>query len=49
MTGARVVDWLKLHRWWLALVIVIVAGYSVGKDLALRDDARDSQVQARGA
>ena len=49
MTLARAVEWLKLHRWWVALVILVVAGYSVGKDLALRDNAGDVPVQVRGA
>ncbi|MBA3525767.1 MAG: hypothetical protein M3438_07965 [Pseudomonadota bacterium] len=34
----RATDWVKAHRWWVALVLVIVAGYSIGKDLALRDN-----------
>ena len=37
-----IVDWMKAHRWWVALVLVIIAGYSVGKDAALRDNARDA-------
>jgi hypothetical protein len=49
MTLARAVEWVKAHRWWVALVVVLVAGYAVGKDLALRDNARDGLVQAKGA
>ena len=49
MTVARAVEWVKAHRWWVVLVLIVVAGYSVGKDLALRDNASDRQVQAGGA
>ena len=49
MALGRAVGWTKAHRWWVALVIVVVAGYSVGKDLALRDNAADVPVQVRGA
>jgi len=33
---------LKEHRWWVALVVIVVAGYSIGKDLALRDNRLDA-------
>ena len=49
MAFARVAEWVKAHRWWVTLVVIVVAGYAVGKDLALRDNARDAQVQVRGA
>jgi hypothetical protein len=48
MTLARAVEWVKAHRWWVALLLVVIAGYSVGKDLALRDNARDTSAQVRG-
>ena len=48
MTLTRAVEWMKAHRWWMALVVVLVAGYSVGKDLAFRDNARGAADQARG-
>ena len=38
MELGRLADWVKAHRWRVALVLVIVAGYSIGKDLALRDN-----------
>lgn len=43
MAWARAVDWLKSHRWWVALVLVVVIGYSIGKDLAFRDNSADRQ------
>ena len=48
MTVARAVEWVKAHRWWVVLVVILVAGYSIGKDLALRDNVRDAQAQVRG-
>ena len=42
MTGADVVQWIRGHRWLVALVAVVIAGYSLGKDAALRDNARDA-------
>ncbi|MFL0670180.1 MAG: hypothetical protein ACJLS3_01725 [Erythrobacter sp.] len=35
-------DWLREHRWLAAFVCVVVFGYSYGKDMALRDNARDA-------
>ena len=49
MTLARAMEWVRSHRWWVALVVVIIAGYSVGRDLAVRDSASDDRVSARGA
>ncbi len=49
MTLGRAVEWIKDHRWWVALVLVVVVGYSIGKDLALRDNARDRPAQAVSA
>jgi hypothetical protein len=49
MTFVRAVEWMKAHRWWVALVLLVVLGYSLGKDLALRDNAHDRQVEAGGA
>ena len=34
----QAMNWVKDHRWWVALILVIVGGYSIGKDLALRDN-----------
>ncbi len=33
-------NWLKERRWWVALVLVVIAGYTIGKDMALRDNSR---------
>ena len=49
MTLTRAVEWMKAHRWWVALVVVVIAGYSAGKDLAVRDNARDTAEQVRGS
>ena len=35
---ASTISWVKAHKWWVALIIVVIAGYSVGKDRALRDN-----------
>ena len=32
---------------WLVLVVAIVFGYSLGKDMALRDNVRDAAVAQR--
>lgn len=36
------VDRLREHRWLAAFACVIVFGYCYGKDMALRDNARDA-------
>ena len=41
MKAAGVLHWVKANRWAVALVAVVIVGYSVGKDAALRDNARD--------
>ena len=33
---ASTMSWVKAHRWWVLLIVVIAVGYSVGKDRALR-------------
>ncbi len=38
MSPRHAMDWARNHRVWVALIIVIFFGYSVGKDLALRDN-----------
>ena len=35
-------NWVGRNRWMVALVLVVIAGYVVGKDRALRDNARDA-------
>jgi hypothetical protein len=42
VTLQQVGDWLREHRWLAALVCMVVFGYSYGKDMALRDNARDT-------
>ena len=42
----RIGDTLRKHKWWVALVLVVVAGYSVGKDLARQENARDVGISA---
>jgi len=37
------------HKWWVAVVLVAIAGYSIGKDMALRDNAADSLQISAGA
>ena len=42
-------DWLHEHPWWTALICVLIFGYSFGKHMALRDNARDvAMVQGTG-
>ncbi len=48
MALGQTVEWFRQHRWWVALIIVIIAGYSVGKDRALRDN-RDAATPTAGA
>jgi hypothetical protein len=42
MTG--ITSWLKARRWVVAAVIIVFGGYTIGKDMALRDNARDLSV-----
>ena len=42
METRHAIDWLRQRRWWVALVLVVVAGYSIGKDRALRDNEQAS-------
>jgi len=35
-------DRLREYRWLVAFMCVVVFGYSYGKDMALRDNARDA-------
>jgi hypothetical protein len=37
----QVADRVRDHRWLVAPMCVVVFGYSYGKDMALRDNARD--------
>lgn len=32
------------RKWWIALALVAIAGYTLGKDRALRDNAADRAV-----
>ena len=48
MSLASTMIWVKAHRWWVALIIVIFFGYSLGKDRALRDN-KVAAAQAAGA
>ena len=41
--------WVKSHPWCVAFLFVIIAGYTVGKDMAERDNSRDAYMQAEGA
>ncbi|MEM7493565.1 MAG: hypothetical protein AAF296_09305 [Pseudomonadota bacterium] len=43
----KTIEILKKYRWLIAGVIVIALGYVIGKDLALRDNAKDqAQIEA---
>lgn len=35
-------SWVGRNKWLAALLLVVLAGYVVGKDWALRDNARDT-------
>jgi hypothetical protein len=35
-------SWVGRNKWLVALLLVVLAGYVVGKDWALRDNARDT-------
>lgn len=37
-------DWLTRYKWPVALLVVAVFGYTLGKDMALRDNAADRAV-----
>ena len=42
MIGSNVWEALSRHRWWIALAMIMMFGYSVGKDRAMRDNAADA-------
>jgi hypothetical protein len=42
MNGSDVREVASRNRWWIALAVVVVFGYSVGKDIAMRDNAADA-------
>ncbi len=35
-------DYIKKYKWLIAFFIVVAFGYIIGKDMALRDNARDA-------
>gem|GEM_PF-5329531 len=39
MTYHAIPIWFRRHQWLLAVTVVAVMGYTVGKDRALRDNA----------
>jgi hypothetical protein len=41
MTSRQLAEWARENRFWLILLFMIFAGYTVGKDLAERENARD--------
>lgn len=41
MTVRGVADWARANRWVLALIFVVLVGYQIGKDRALRDNRVD--------
>jgi hypothetical protein len=34
-------DWVRANRWLVAAAVLVFGGYTLGKDMALRDNARD--------
>ena len=43
-TPEKAIIWVKEHKWLVAIVFVLMAGYTLGKDMALRDNAAERQV-----
>jgi len=41
MSGANFYDYIQKHRWLIATILVVFGGYTIGKDFALRENARD--------
>ena len=39
--GGQFWDAVSRNRWGIALAVVVMFGYSVGKDMAMRDNAAD--------
>lgn len=37
------------HRWWIILTVVVMFGYSVGQDIAMRENAADAFNEAESA
>jgi hypothetical protein len=46
MTVADVKAWIVRNKWAVAFVLILIFGYMVGKDRALRDNARDAAPSA---
>ena len=42
-TPETVSSWVKRHKFFAALVVVLVFGYAIGKDMALGDNAAERQ------
>lgn len=49
MTLFDVKAWTGRNRWPLALILILLGGYVVGKDMALRDNARDAALSGLSA
>ena len=41
MSLSQVAASARKYRWWWALLAVVVAGYVIGKDMAMRDNQAD--------
>lgn len=41
MSGANFSGYVQKHRWLIATILVVLGGYTIGKDIALRENARD--------
>lgn len=46
MTVADVKAWIVRNKWVVTFLMVLILGYIVGKDRALRDNARDAASSA---
>ncbi|MEM1196678.1 MAG: hypothetical protein AAGH57_11280 [Pseudomonadota bacterium] len=49
MSLTDIKQWLTQYKWLVAAFLVVVAGYTFGKDMALRDNARDADQRSAGA
>ncbi|MCZ8206205.1 hypothetical protein [Gemmatimonas sp.] len=41
LTRAEISRWINHNRFLVVLILVVLAGYTLGKDRALRDNARE--------
>lgn len=42
MSLDKIKSWMGRNKWWVGLILIVLAGYMIGKDRAWRDNAREA-------